>query len=152
MERIKCDYCGRVLYRVPSKVKKHNFCSRKCMADFSSREKNPEGYKTLKDFTNISKHCTEMNHDLNPTRMTAETREKVRRAKLNSGEGKTYTKLYGRHEHRIVAERMLGRPLKKGEVVHHKDGNKRNNAPEDLMVFPSQAEHAKFHARGGDAE
>lgn len=34
---------------------------------------------------------------------------------------------------------------KPGEVVHHKDGNKMNNSPENLEVFPSQSVHAKLH-------
>ena len=65
---------------------------------------------------------------------------------MNSGQGKTYTKRYGRHEHRVVAEEILGRKLKPGETVHHMDGNKRNNRPENIRVFRSQSEHAKFHA------
>lgn len=40
---------------------------------------------------------------------------------------------------------ILGRPLERGEVVHHIDRNKRNNEPENLMVFPSQAHHAAWH-------
>lgn len=57
---------------------------------------------------------------------------------------------------KFVAEQMLGRPLKKGEVVHHIDNNKRNNQPSNLMVFKSQKEHAKWHAehdkKWGDAK
>ena len=45
------------------------------------------------------------------------------------GEGKTYTKRLGKHEHRLVAEEKLGRPLRKGEVVHHIDGDYKNNDP-----------------------
>lgn len=94
-----------------------------------------------------------LNAELNPTRMTVETRTKLREAHMGRGEGKTYEKLFGVHTHRRVAELMLGRPLKKGEVVHHIDGNKRNNSPENLMVFESQAEHAAWHAKKrGDAE
>ena len=40
---------------------------------------------------------------------------------------------------------MLGRKLKPDEVVHHIDGNKRNNEPSNLKVFENQAEHARFH-------
>lgn len=69
-----------------------------------------------------------------------------RKAHLNSGKGKTYSKFYGKPEHRVVAEAMLGRSLLPGEVVHHIDGNKRNNAANNLRVFSSQAEHVKFHA------
>jgi len=79
----------------------------------------------------------------------AETREKVSRALRDRGEGKTYRKYLGRHEHRVVAEMTLGRSLRKGEVVHHIDGNKRNNAADNLMIFASQAEHARFHQSKG---
>lgn len=60
--------------------------------------------------------------------------------------GLAYAKTKGRHTHRIVAETKLGRPLNVKEVVHHKDGNIRNNSPENLAVLPSQAEHARLHA------
>ena len=48
-------------------------------------------------------------------------------------------------EHRMVAEKMLGRPLKREECVHHIDFNKRNNSPENLMVFKTVADHSAFH-------
>jgi hypothetical protein len=56
----------------------------------------------------------------------------------------TYRKLYGRHEHRVIAEAMLGRPLVAGEIVHHIDGNKHNNTPENLQVM-TQADHLRLH-------
>ena len=92
---------------------------------------------------------TQYNLEHNPTAMTEDRRNAMRNARLNTGKGKTYTKTYGRHTHRIVAEQKLGRPLKPGEVVHHIDGNKRNNNPENIMVFASQALHAKWHKEHG---
>lgn len=50
-------------------------------------------------------------------------------------------------KHRIVAEKMLGRKLKKDEVVHHIDGNKRNNDESNLMIV-TRSEHAKLHSFG----
>lgn len=145
---IRCDWCGREFTRDTSalKGKKHHFCCRKCLADFSNKSKNPKKYSDLKDSTNASKHMSELNRQLNPTRMSKEIRAKLRKAHLNSGKGKTYSKFYGKPEHRVVAEAMLGRSLLPGEVVHHIDGNKRNNAANNLRVFSSQAEHVKFHA------
>ena len=50
-----------------------------------------------------------MNRELNPTRMTPETRSKIRKSRLGTGDGRSYEKTYGKHTHRIVAEKMLGR-------------------------------------------
>ena len=150
---LKCDMCGKKIERYKSMVKKHNFCSRKCLADFSSRDKNPNGYKDLKNYENISTNMTALNKKLNPNRMDFSTRAKLSVCKFGSGESKTYAKSFGRHTHRVVAERMLGRKLLPGDVVHHIDGNKRNNDPGNLMVFSTQAAHAKWHKEheGGDA-
>lgn len=84
---------------------------------------------------------------MNPDRMRYETREKVRASSLGRGKGKSYEKTFGRHTHRVVAEQKLGRPLELGEVVHHIDGNRRNNHPDNLMVFVNQEEHARWHSK-----
>ena len=49
------------------------------------------------------------------------------------------------YEHILVAEKILGRPLKKEEVVHHKDGKRNNNDPSNLLVFKTKADHTSFH-------
>lgn len=45
-------------------------------------------------------------------------------------------------EHRLVVARILGRPLRPSESVHHLDGNRSNNAPENLQL--RQGDHG-FH-------
>lgn len=47
-------------------------------------------------------------------------------------------------EHRHVMEQHLGRYLTFEETVHHKDGNKLNNALENLEVLSNSA-HVKLH-------
>ena len=49
------------------------------------------------------------------------------------------------YEHRVVAAAKIGRPLRKGEVVHHIDGNRQNNDPSNVEVMSSTAHHALEH-------
>lgn len=58
-----------------------------------------------------------------------------------------------RYAHVIVAEKVLGRPLKSlgrghpdTEVVHHIDGDKVNNAPTNLLICTHQY-HTELHHR-----
>jgi len=46
-------------------------------------------------------------------------------------------------EHRLVMERKLGRLLRPEEVVDHIDGLTLHNAPENLRLFESNAEHLR---------
>lgn len=51
------------------------------------------------------------------------------------------------YEHRVVAERMIGRPLLPAEQVHHKDENKQNNDPSNLEVVQDGRHHRALHRR-----
>lgn len=57
----------------------------------------------------------------------------------------TYRKMFGRHEHRSIGEAIAGRKLHPWEHVHHKDGNRHNNSPENLEVMHAR-DHAALHA------
>lgn len=48
-------------------------------------------------------------------------------------------------EYVLIAEEMIGRYLRDDEVVHHKDGDNRNNDPANLQVMTA-AEHTRMHA------
>ncbi len=56
------------------------------------------------------------------------------------GEGK------GRN-HRMIAERALGRPLPKGAEVHHWNMDKTNNRNLNLVICQDTAYHNLLHAR-----
>lgn len=145
---VNCDWCGKAYEKLECELKgkRHHFCSRECLAAFSSKRKNPDGYKKLKDYTNMSAHMTELNREMNSERMTPATRAKLRIAHISNGNGRTYAKIYGQKVHRVVAEELIGRQLLAGEVVHHIDCNRRNNDPNNLMVVTA-SEHSSIHGR-----
>ena len=49
------------------------------------------------------------------------------------------------YEHRVVAEQKVGRRLKKGEQVHHVNGDKTDNRPENLEVTATIRHHRAHH-------
>lgn len=47
-------------------------------------------------------------------------------------------------EHVMVMEAAIGRPLRPDECVHHLDGDRKNNALENLQLM-TRSEHSKLH-------
>ncbi len=75
--------------------------------------------------------------------------KKKGKKKLFTRDKKGYKKFAdsGKSVHRHVAERKIGRKLRKGEVVHHKNRDKSDNRRSNLEVFKSQKTHHASHKK-----
>ena len=47
-------------------------------------------------------------------------------------------------EHRLIAIKIFGEDACRGKIVHHKNGDKRDNRPENLELM-TRSEHMKHH-------
>ena len=131
--RVRCSLCGKPYLKEETRVRENNFCCKAHLRSWNSRR--------MSEYNRLT-------NPMNRPGGVLESRIRRGRELRGRGEGKTYPKLLGKHEHRQIVETLLGRALKASEVVHHLDGNKSNNDPDNLVALPSQSVHCKAHDFG----
>lgn len=115
-KHVNCDFCGKTILRSPSMISNHNFCSHECYHNYLSSKYSGEGHWAWKDGKALSNgYIMVLQED--GTR---------------------------KGEQRIVAEQVLRRKLLPDEVVHHINGNKLDNRPENLQVM-NRTDHVNLH-------
>lgn len=74
-------------------------------------------------------------------------RKDRKRKPFTISNGYVFLRMNGQYINRakMVMEQQLGRSLKPGEVVHHVNGDKQDDRPENLQLFANRSEHVRFH-------
>ncbi len=143
-EKIKliCNYCGKEHYLLECQLTRGRgkFCSKKCMDESRKNGDNLKCFHCGKDF-----YRAKAEQDLHLNKRQFCTKECYFNWRDKKSKSTTYKKIGSIHEHRIIAESVLKRKLKKNEIVHHIDENARNNSIDNLAVLPNQKIHAKIH-------
>ena len=137
-----CKTCGVPFIRLECQAKRHatppKYCSMKC------RGLGMRNRKTVK--------CATCKKEFE--RAAAEVARRGEKSWCSWGCWKkyydehrtSYPKIGGRHIHRIVAEKMAGRPLTSKDVVHHKDEDRQNFEAGNLKLM-DRKKHGRLHGR-----
>lgn len=133
---------GNQLYKLHKRIGSKEMVCLQCgkkFKEFLARIKEGRGKYCSKKCLNLSKRETAKGKN-NPFYKNGKTITSHGYIELSGGNGRRY-------EHRVVMEQHLGRKLTSDEVVHHIDGDKKNNDISNLMIFPDTQEHIRFHRR-----
>ena len=126
MISLTCDWCRSPMERFPSLVRERNFCSRACLGKY--RTEFMVGPKAAHWKGGVKRDRTRVLWHM-PWHHLADAKGYV-------------------YRYQIAAELALSRPLLRGEVVHHIDGDDQNDHPDNLQVLPGQSEHCRVHNFG----
>lgn len=156
MPKINCTFCGALVYRRPSRLKKHKipFCNRACRGAYDSAYD-----KSLRPTVTCA-HCGAAISE-------SPSRRKGPLAFCNSACYGSYRRTGCIHpngyryftinykvisEHRFVMEQHLGRKLLPSEHVHHRDHDGLNNSLSNLVVLDAIAHNREHHPLTWDLE
>ena len=127
-----CQQCGKTFSVFPSRVKEgRKFCSRRCY--ISAPQPREAVEKRRKSNIGKRHNYKGFSFDKNGYKCVYKPEHPA-----SSLAGYVF-------EHRLIAEKALGRHLDTSEVLHHIDGNPRNNDVSNLFVFENQSAHLSFH-------
>ena len=154
-----CPQCGKMFHPSDSSKK---FCSRSCAASWNMNpEQRGQGTTRIiacktcgKQFSRHSKNHKYCSHDCFAKDNMGDNNHKFNEYVTDSDRYLRYTDRHpihhGKYVHQVIYDEVIGGTCCEscgGELqhVHHKDENRKNNNPENLMGLCNEC-HARIHA------
>ena len=132
-----CAECGKELIRLPCRIKERNYCNGKCQMQYEYKNGIRDKFKTVEKAQEAVRKKSKERFKTKPN------------TKINKrGYKMIYIPIKGWvKEHTYIWENA-NEKIKPGQILHHIDGNKLNNSLSNLMLFPNNSAHIKYHKKG----
>jgi endogenous inhibitor of DNA gyrase (YacG/DUF329 family) len=135
---VTCEICGKKFQRYKCMVKgNHIFCSTECKTKIPWNKGKPWSEEVKVKFQGKRECISGANHPF----------WKGGRRIEPDGYITIWTPEGDKAEHRLVMEQKLGRPLTSDEIVHHINGIRDDNRPENLQLT-NISNHLSGHNKG----
>ena len=158
----KCLLCEKVFMmqkcRLGEKTVKHRCCSKECYNNYKRKIESIRRENKTYICSNCEKKFIALRHGKTKMKFCSQecSKDYMRGEKspfysggviVNNGYKAIYqSRGVYKLEHRHLMELKIGRPIKANEVVHHIDGNKKNNDINNLQLMDKR-EHDRLHTK-----
>lgn len=155
---VQCKVCGKTEFVFPSRAKKYCTCSVECLSKYNAERYTTKVKKICphchqeflvkKSHANRRVYCSTACRQAELPKKMSGTGNPNYKGRTKNSDGYLINSKYTIHRETVM--QILGvNQLPQSLIVHHKDGNKHNNNPHNLLLLPHKW-HTWLHKNIGN--